>query len=116
MCSGSRPGFSMRPLCPWRTAALVDVAQGGEHRFRRLGGELAPGIGRAGLHDHRPALHRPRDVQRPAHGEIFPLVVQHVHLGRIEIDAVLGVADEGIVGKAESHSPVTTSKNSRARA
>ena len=73
---------------------------GGEHRLRGLGGELAAGLGGAGLHDHRPALDRPRDVERAAHREIFALVVEHVQLGGIEIDAVLDVADEGVVRPA----------------
>ena len=79
---------------------IGQVAARGEHHFRCLGGELAPGVGGAGLDDHGPALHRPGDVERPAHGEVFPLVVQHVHLAGIEIDAALHVADEGVIGQA----------------
>ena len=36
--------------------AGLETALRGEHRFRRLGRELAPRVGRAGLHDYRPAL------------------------------------------------------------
>ncbi len=75
-----------------------DVARRREHRLRGFGGELAAGIGGAGLHDHRPALDRPGDVERPAHREIFALVVEHMQLVGIEIKPALDVADEGIVG------------------
>ena len=76
------------------------LALRGEHRLRGLGGELPAGLRRAGLHDHRPALDRARDVERAAHREVFALVAEHVHLGGIEIDAVLDVADEGVVRPA----------------
>ena len=76
------------------------IALRGEYRLRRLGGKLAAGIRRAGLHDHRPALHRPRDIDRTANREIFALVIEHVHFRRIEEDAVLHIADPGIVRPA----------------
>ena len=76
-----------------------EAAAGGEHHLGRLRGELAPGLGGAGLHDDWPALHRPRDVQGAAHREIFPLVVEHMHPLGVEIDAALDVADEGVVGE-----------------
>src|SRR5207248_4669654 len=44
-----------------------------------LGGELAAGIGRAGLDDYWPALDRPGDVQGAAHRQELALVVEHVH-------------------------------------
>ena len=72
----------------------------GEHRLRRLGRELAAGLGGAGLDDHRPALDRPRDVERAAHRQVLALVVEHVQLVGIEIDAVVDVADEGVVRPA----------------
>ena len=77
-----------------------DVALRGEHRLGGFGRELAAGIGRAGLHDHRPALDRAGDIERAAHREIFALVIEHMHFRRIEEDAVLDVADESIVGPA----------------
>ena len=80
-------------LAPGREVALRR-----EHGFGGLGGELAAGLGGARLHDHRPALDRPRDVERAAHREIFSLVAEHVHLVGIEEDAALDVADEGVVG------------------
>ena len=72
----------------------------GEHGLRGLGRELAPGLGRAGLHDDRPALDRPRDVERTAHGKKLALVIEHMQLVGVEKDAVLDVADEGVVGPA----------------
>ena len=76
-----------------------ETAAAGEHRFRGLGRELPAVIGRAGLHDHRPALHGPGDVERPAHREIFSLVIEHMHLGGIEIKPGFDVADKGVVGE-----------------
>ena len=79
-------------------AARLDC--GGEHHLGGLGRELAAGLGGAGLHDHRPALDRPRDVERAAHREVLALVAEHVHLLGIEEDAALDVAHEGVVGEA----------------
>ena len=101
MCSGSRPSLRIAALhVGIEGAADFEVRLRGEHHLRRLGRKLAAGIGGAGLHDHRPALDRARDVERAAHRQIFALVVEHVHLGGIEVDAALDVADEGIVGPA----------------
>ena len=61
---------------------VAEAAAAGEHGLRGLRGKLPAVIGRAGLDDHRPALHRAGDVERAAHREIFSLVIQHVHLGR----------------------------------
>ena len=73
---------------------------GGEDHLGRFGRQLPPRLRGAGLDDDRPALHRPRDVERPAHREMLALVVEHMQLRRIEIEPALGVADEGVVGKA----------------
>ena len=78
--------------------AGLHVRQRGEHHLGGFGGELAPDVGGAGLHDHRPALHRARDVERAFHRQVFALVVEHMHLVGIEEDAALDVADEGVVG------------------
>ena len=99
--SRARPTFSIAALhvgverAPDREARLR-----GEHRLRGLGRELAPGLGRAGLHDDRPALDRPRDVERTAHRQKLALVVEHMQLVGIEKDAVLDVADEGVIRPA----------------
>src|SRR3546814_16864018 len=78
-------------------AALDRLLLAEDHlvRFRR---ELPAGLGSAGLHDHRPALDRPRDVEWSTHREVRPLMIEHMQLVRIEIDAGLDVAHEGIVG------------------
>ena len=81
-------------------ARVGDRAASGEHHFGGFGRKLAAGIGRTGLHDDGPTLHRAGDVQRPAHFQILALVIEHMHLVGIEIDAVLDIADEGIVGPA----------------
>ena len=82
---------------------------GREHDFRRLRRELPPRLGRARLHDHRPALYGPRDIERPAHLEIAALVVEHMQLLGIEEYAALDVADRSASSAQESHRPVTTS-------
>ena len=79
--------------------SVGEAAAAGEHGLRGLRGKLPAVVGGAGLHDHRPALHRAGDVERPAHREIFSLVVEHVHLGRIEIEALFDIAHEGVVGE-----------------
>ena len=78
---------------------IGDMRPGREHDLGRLGRKLAAGIGGAGLDDDGPALDRPGDIERAAHREVFPLVVQHVQLVGVEIDAAVDVAHEGIVGK-----------------
>ena len=72
---------------------------GREDHLRRLGREAPAGVGGAGLHDHRPALHGTGDVERPAHRQMRPLVVEDMELRRIEIDPGRLVAHERVVGK-----------------
>ena len=76
------------------------VRTGGEHHLRRFRGDLLTGLRRAGLHDHRPALDRARDVQRAAHREILALVAQHMQPVGSKKMPVLDVQDKGIVGPA----------------
>ena len=99
-------GPSRRHRTPARRRALPPAANtdlGG------LGGELAAGLRRAGLHDHRPALDRPGDVERAAHREILALVVEHMQLRRIENRARLSTSRTKASSAQVSHSPVTTS-------
>ena len=49
------------------------------------------------LDDDRPALDRAGNIQRPPHGKMRPLVVQHMRLLGVEIDTGLDVTDEGVV-------------------
>ena len=77
-----------------------DRTTGGEHHLGGFGGDLLAGVGRTGLHDDRPALHRAGMVQRAANLEVLALVVQHMHLVGIEEDAAFLVADPGIVRPA----------------
>jgi hypothetical protein len=95
----------------WRTAGLFhatlhvgieflapcETVLRGEDGFRGLSGELASSLRRAGLHDHRPALDRPSDVQRPADRIVLVLMVEHMHLCGIEVDAGFDVANEGVI-------------------
>ncbi len=92
----SHPAFHVRiePL------GVGEIGPGGEHDLGRLGRKLAAGVGGTGLDDDGPALHGAGDIERAAHREVFPLVVQHMQLVRVEIDAAVDVAHEGIVGKA----------------
>jgi hypothetical protein len=61
-----------------------------------LRGKLAAVVGGAGLHQHRLALRRAWHVERAAHVEEFAVVVQRVHLLRVEEQALIPVADERI--------------------
>src|SRR3546814_4516003 len=58
-------------------AALDRLLRAEDHlgRFRR---ELPAGLGSAGLHDHRPALDRPRDVEWSTHREVRPLMIEQI--------------------------------------
>jgi hypothetical protein len=69
----------------------------GKYCICGFGRELAAGFRGTGLDDDRPALDRTRDVKRPAHRQIFALVVEHVQLVRIEIKPAFRIADEGVV-------------------
>ena len=79
---------------------IGELAAAGEDHLRGLGGELAAGVGGAGLDDDRPALDRPGDVQGAAHRQELALVVEHVHPLGVEINPVLDIADEGVIGPA----------------
>jgi len=57
---------------------------GGENDFRGLGRELTARVGRARLHDHRPALRGPGDVERAANLQELTLVIERVHALGIE--------------------------------
>ena len=46
--------------------SLGRAADHAKDHLRCLGGELETRLGSSGLHDHGPALHRPRDVERDA--------------------------------------------------
>jgi hypothetical protein len=80
-------------------APVLDASRRAEDHLGGLGGELAPRLGGAGLHDHRPALDRPGDVEGSAHREVGPAMVEHVHPVGVEEDPALDVAQEGIVGE-----------------
>ncbi len=89
----------MRPF----TSALLaggEVALRREHRFRCFRRELPAGLRRSGLHDHKPALDRPRDIERSSHGKISTLVIEHMHFRWVEENAMLNIADEGVIGPA----------------
>ena len=77
-----------------------EIAAAGEDHLGGLAGKLAPGIGRAGLDDDRPALDRPGDVERPAHRQELALMVEHMHAVGVEIEALVDVADKGVLGPA----------------
>ena len=78
---------------------IGERAATGEHGFRRFRRELLAVLGRAGLHDQRPALDGAGNVERPAHGEIFALVIEHVHFRRVEKEPGFDVAHERVVGE-----------------
>ena len=68
-----------------------------ENRLGELGGELLAVVGRAGLHEHRLALRRTRHVERAAHRIVFSLVIEVMHLVRLEEQPAVLVAHERIV-------------------
>ena len=72
----------------------------GENNFGGLGGELAACVGRACLHDDRPALNWTRDIQRTAHFQKLAMMIEYVELLRIEVLSRLDVANERVVGPA----------------
>ncbi len=79
--------------------AVGEGAAAGEHGLRGFRRKLLAVLGRAGLHDQRPALDRAGDVERAAHAEILSLVIEHVHLGGIEIQALFDIAHKSVVGE-----------------
>ena len=96
--SGGRPCRAARAFeIGVELARLVDVLLDREHDLGRLRGEIAAGLGLAGVHDHRPALRRTLDHQRAAHLEVLALVIEHVQLGRVEEQAFRLVQHEGVV-------------------
>ena len=70
---------------------------GRENQLRVTGGELLARLRCPGLNQYRLSLRGPRDVQRPLHRVELTMVVEPVHLDRIEEDALLLVAHKGIV-------------------
>jgi hypothetical protein len=69
----------------------------GENDLRHLRAEFLADIGRTGLHDHRMPLRRARHIERPAHGEMLALVIEHVQPRRVEIAAGVFVANERVL-------------------
>ncbi len=69
---------------------------GAEHVIGKIGRGLDPARRAAGLDQHRPALRRRHGVERPAHLEVLPVVVDAAHLARIADHAALVVPDEGV--------------------
>ena len=101
MWSGLRPSLRHAALhVGIEGAGAPRSPRAGEHHLGGLGGELAAGVGGAGLDDHRPALDRPGDVERPAHLQYLPLWFSTCSFAGSKIDAALDVADEGVVGPA----------------
>ncbi|KAG1530050.1 hypothetical protein G6F50_017579 [Rhizopus delemar] len=69
----------------------------GEHRIGILAGQRDAIIGRASLEDHRLALRRTLDVERPFHLENAALVVEPTERVRREERASVALAHEGTV-------------------
>ena len=70
---------------------------GGENDLRSFGGELTARVGSARLHDDRPALERPSDIERTANLEKLTFMVERMHAIRIEIESRIDVADESVL-------------------
>ncbi len=76
---------------------VVEPVLRGEDHFRAARRKLAAHVRRAGLHEHRMPLRRARDVQRAAHAEVRPVMIEHVQLAMIEMQAGRLVLDECVV-------------------
>jgi hypothetical protein len=72
----------------------------GEHRLGMPRRELAAGIRRARLHEHRAPLRRARQVQRTLHLIVRPCVIDRPHPPRIRIASSGAVVENRIVGPA----------------
>lgn len=70
----------------------------GEHSFGVSGGELLARRRRTRLHEHRPALRRPRQVERSRDLEELALVVDCANARRIEVASCRDVVGDGVVG------------------
>jgi hypothetical protein len=73
-----------------------EIDLGGVDHVGVGGGDLLALLGRAGLHQDRPALRRRRRVERAAHREVLAAVIEHVELGRVVELARRLVVDEGV--------------------
>ena len=80
-----------------KSLGLVDLGLGGEHHVGGARRELAPGLRRAGLRHHRPALRRAGDVERSLDLEVLADVVEEVDLVAVHVDAALLVAQQAAV-------------------
>ncbi len=98
----ARPPELVEPALDVGVEALpvLERAVRGEDHLGRLRCQLLAGLGRAGLYDHRPALHGPGNIERAAYGEVWAAVVEHMQFLGIEIDAARDVANERVVRPA----------------
>ena len=76
---------------------IAEALTGGEDHLRRPRREVASRLRGAGLHHHGPSLRRPRDVERLCNVEYPALVVDLVHLARIDEDAAHLVDHQRVV-------------------
>jgi hypothetical protein len=86
-----RHDIAVKFLCPF------EMVLRGKDQLRHPRSKVAAGIRCTGLHHNRPPLRRARNIQRPAHREVFAAVVQHMHFVRVEEHPRCLVADERIV-------------------
>src|SRR5207244_293666 len=77
--------------------ALLQRMQRGEDQLGKTGGKFLAGVRYAGIRNHRVTLRAARHVQRAAHLEKLPLVIEVVEFLRVEIERRLAVADKGVV-------------------
>jgi len=99
-----REDAQRRRVTPERPCALLhrrdEGTRGGEVVLRRedqlgeAGGEPHARLRGAGLHEHRVALRRARDVERSEHREVLALVRDPVDPAGVEIEAGLRVGDD----------------------
>jgi hypothetical protein len=96
--SGGTPSFAKGAASSTAVIFSLRALVAGLSSLGGLGRKLASGLRCAGLDHHRPALDGPGDVEGAADGVVLALVVEHVKLAGIEVDAGVHVADKGVVG------------------
>ena len=93
----SRPSASKRFQIGIESLRRTLLHMRGEHGFRMPCRKATAGIGRSGLHQHRPALRATRNVERPGHVVIVALVVDRPDAVRPRIASARTIVEDRVV-------------------
>ena len=77
----------------------IQILGRAKHHFRRLSRQLPSSLTLPRLHNHRPPLHRPRDIQRSSDFQIISFMIEHMHFLRIKIQPALLITHKRVVCK-----------------